>query len=531
MTNNISRRSVVAGALAVPFALTAGAVPAFAQAQGDTLIAVIQPEPTVLTATFNNTYANGVVSVNVFDGLASYDENLQPVPSLAERWETSEDGLSITFHLRKGVKWHDDKDFTSEDVKFSLLEVWKKLHARGRLTFQHVKDVETPDAHTAVLRLSQPSPVIFAALNAFEAQVLPKHLYEGTDVTKNPYNLKPVGTGPFRFKEWKKGESVELERNPEYWDKGKPHFQRLIFRIIPDAASRAAAFETGEVQYSPYNAVSLADVARLRENKSLAFNLRGYEWQAQYNFLEFNLRNEYLKNPKVRHAIAHAIDKQRLIDLVWFGVGQPATGPIPSTLTNFYTKDVPSYPFDLKRAAALLDEAGYPKGANGVRFTLNIDYVPFSDTYQQSAEFIRQSLKQVGIEVSMRNSDLPSYIKRIYGAYDFDLNTGLFSAYMDPQLGLIRQFWSKAIAAGTPWTNASGYASPEMDRVIEQAGLEADSKKRVELFHRLQRLAQTDLPILTLFEVNNFTIYSSKLTGISNAPDGALSSLKNVRPK
>ena len=171
--------------------------------RGGTLHAIVQPEPTVLTSTVNNGYPNGVVSANVYDGLLTYDEALNPQPGLAERWEVSPDGLRLTFHLRRGVKWHDGVDFTSADVQYNVMEVWKKVHSRGRITFAPVESVETPDKYTAVLKLAHPSLVILSALNAVESQLLPRHLYEGTDIYKNPHNLAPVGTGPFKFKEWR----------------------------------------------------------------------------------------------------------------------------------------------------------------------------------------------------------------------------------------------------------------------------------------------------------------------------------------
>ncbi len=514
--------------MALPTAATQAQTAPGQPVRGGTLHALVQPEPTVLTSTVNNGYPNGVVSANVYDGLLTYDKALNPQPGLAERWEVSRDGLSITFHLRRNVRWHDGAEFTSADVKFNVLEVWKKVHSRGRITFAPVEDVLTPDKYTAVLKLKHPSLVIFSALNTVESQLLPRHLYEGTDIYKNPHNLKPVGTGPFRFKDWKKGQYIELERNPDYWDAGKPYVDRLIFRIIPDAASRAAALETGDVAYAPFDAVPQADVDRLRRNPNLAVTTSGYDWQSQYVFLEFNLRNPILKDVRVRQAIAHAIDKKALIDTVWHGLGKPATGPIPSTLKTFYNPGVPQYSLDPARAEKLLDDAGYPRKSDGVRFTIQQDYQPFHETFKFNAEFIRQNLKAVGIDVKVRNQDLAGFVKRVYSDYDFDINTGQWSPYLDPQIGVIRHYWSKSIAPGVPWTNASGYSNPELDKIIDTVQIEANRQRRVELFNDFQRIVQTDLPVLPLFEIHHFTVHSSKLHGLSQGPDGAFASLKNA---
>ncbi|MGQ4274657.1 ABC transporter substrate-binding protein [Terrihabitans sp. B22-R8] len=496
--------------------------------RGGTLIAAIEPQPSVLTTVFNNQYANAVLSVNLYDGLVRYDDDLRPQPSLAESWEVAPDGLSITFKLRPGVRWHDGVDFTSEDVKFSALEAWKKTHTRGRLTFVALTDVETPDKLTAIFRLSAPSLVILNALNSAESQIIPKHIYEGSQIQTNPANVKPIGTGPFRFKEWKKGQYIELERNPDYWDAGKPYLDRVIFKVIPDTASRAAALETGELLYAPYDAVPLGDVARLKEDPSLGFESRGYDYHSQFYLLDSNLRHPILSKPQVRKAIAHAIDKHALIDTVWYGLGKPSTGPIPSSVKTYYTPDVERYDFDPKRAESLLDEAGYPRGAGGSRFAINLDFTSVGDVTANSAEYIRQSLKRIGIDVTLNNLDDPSYLKKVYKDYDFDLNLLQISPLADPQMGLFRLYWTKAQAPGVPYVNASGYSSPRTDAIIEAIRIEANPEKRVALFHDLQRVAMDDLPLLPLFEMQHFTFFNKKVRGLNTAPDGVLSSLKTV---
>ncbi|MFC4277994.1 ABC transporter substrate-binding protein [Achromobacter aloeverae] len=516
-------------ALALGGALSASALADEAPVHGGVLQAIVQPEPPVLTTAFNTSFPIGTVGTNILEGLLAFDDKQQLQPALATSWETSPDGKTVTFHLRPGVKWHDGRPFTSADVRFSALEVWKKLHPRGRSTFAALDDVETPDPLTAVFKLRHPSLVIFSSLNANEAQILPRHLYEGTDILTNPYNLKPVGTGPFRFKEWKKGQYIELERNPDYWDKGKPYLDKIVFRVIPDPASRAVALETGDVQYAPFDAVPYADVSRLRALPGLVVKTDGYAWQSAYVFLEFNLRNPILKDVRVRRAIDQAIDKQALIDTVWYGLGKPAVSPIPSSLTAFHTSEgVPQYPYDPKAAERLLDEAGYPRKAGGMRFTLNQEYQNFHETFKNNAEYIRQALRRVGIDVKVNNRDIAGHLKAVYGAYDFDINTGRWVPSLDPQIGGLRHYSSKAISQGTPWSNASGYSSPEMDALIAAIQVEADAAKRVELFHQFQRLAQQDLPVIPLFEQENFTVASKRVQGLSSAPDAALASLKNV---
>ncbi len=525
----LNRRAGLRGLLAaatLPL-LPPGAAHA-APVRGGTLVAVIQPEPPILTTTLNNHYSVNVVSPNVYEGLLSYDEQLVARPALAVGWSVAPDNLSITFRLRQGVTWHDGKPFTAEDVRFSALELWKKLHPRGRATFAHLVAVETPDPHTAIFRLSAPSPIILGALSAVESQVLPAHLYAGTDILRNPHNIRPVGTGPFRFKAWQKGDYIEFERNPDYWEPGKPYLDRLIFRTIPDAASRAAAFENGEVQYGPYDPVPLADLRRLSANPDLAVETAGYAWLSQFLLVEFNLQDPIAGQLAVRQAFAHAIDRQKLIETAWYGLGKAAVGPIPSHLGAFFTAEVPAYPYDPARAEALLDAAGFPRKAGGIRFTLTHDYDAGSEPYQNTAEFLRQNLRQIGVDLRLRTLDVPAMQRRIYTDYDFATRSGQFSSMIDPAMGLYRLYWSKSHVKGVPNTNASGYATPEMDRIIEAAQAEPEPARRIALFHQWQRLAMTDLPVIPLVELAHFTLHNRRVQGLSQTPDAAFAALKNV---
>jgi peptide/nickel transport system substrate-binding protein len=498
----ISRRALAGlavGAIAMP------ARAADTQARGGTLTMIVTPEPTMLTAAFNTAGPMQAISPKIFDGLVEYDFDLRPQPQLATAWTVAPDGLSIAFTLRPGVKWHDGKDFSAADVAWSLLNVWQKLHGRGRGTYLNVTGVDTPDPLTAVIRLSKPSPAIMNALAAAESQILPRHLYEGTDILTNPANLAPVGTGPFRFTEWRRGSAIVVERNPDYWDREKPYLDRIVFRIIPDGAGRAAALESGEALLAGDNPVPLNDVKRLSEVPRLITEKRGYNSVNNVHFMEFNLRHPQLRDVRVRRAIAHAVNRELISRAVWFGLARPATGPIPAALSAFYSSDVPAYPLDAARANALLDEAGFTRGAGGTRFGLKIDWAPYGDAMQRTAEVVRQALRPIGIDVEIRTSDLPGWLKRVYTDNDFDMTTFFLSAMTDPTIGLQRFFWSKSIQKGVAFSNASGYANPEMDATLEAAGAELDPQKRRALFAKFQTIAMTDLPILPIADLDQVT--------------------------
>lgn len=494
---------------------------------GGTLTAIIQPEPVILTAALNTAAPTGTVSGNIFDGLVDYDTNLKPIPALAESWETSADGLSFTLHLRKGVLWHDGKPFTSADVKWTLENVWKTIHPRNQATFAKVRAVETPNDATVILRLSEPSVAILSSINSNGAQVLPKHLYEGTDILNNPYNNKPVGTGPFVFKEWKKGEYILLEKNPNYWDKGKPYLDKVIYKVVPDAAARSAGLEKGEIQYATLSPVPLKDAERLGKLPGLKIETVGYEWLSPWLFLDFNVERGPLKDVRVRHALARAIDRKAVANVVWYGFAKPATSPIPSTLAAFHDASAATDTFDVKSSDALLDEAGFKRGADGNRFTLFIDYIPYGDDYKRTAEYIKQALKRVGVDVTIRTQDTAAYTKRVYGDRDFDLSITWFAAFSDPQIGVTRAYWSASVGKNIPWTNGSGYRSAEVDQIISKVQGEPDPAKRIALFKDFQKIVLTDLPTLPLVELKFFTVQAANLKTLTIRGDQVYGSFRD----
>jgi peptide/nickel transport system substrate-binding protein len=514
-------------------ALTFGAVLAtvessYAQPVRGGTLTVVQPiEPPALVSAVNTSTYLGTVSTKIFEGLVEYDDKLKPRPALAESWSISADGKTYTFRLRKGVKWHDGIDFTAADVQFSLMEVWKKVHGRGRSTYDKVVSVTTPDPYTVVVQLSVPSPTIMSALSSYESQVIPKHIYGNGDISTNPALNAPIGTGPFKFVEWKKGEYIRLARNPDYWDKPKPYLDEIIFRVIPDGSARAASLESGETLLGVFNPVPLADVARISKVPDLSVDSNGYAMLSPMYLMEFNLGRERFRDRKVRQAIAYAIDKSFIVKNVWYGVGKPATGPIASTSPYYTTKDVPQYPFSVDTAKKLLDEAGLAASSDGTRFSMTLDSLRDPETLR-TAEYVKQALKRVGIQVELRNHDLGTFIRQVYGEYDFDMTLNFFSLLSDPTLGMERLYVSSNIRKGTPFSNGSQYRSEQMDSLLNQARIENDPEKRMQEFHDVQRLVQQDLPIINVLEIQFLSVINKKVKGYNVSGEGPYASFKEV---
>lgn len=530
------RLKLLGGAAAFAGARGAGLLPALGlssvavAADGTkTLRYVVVPEPPILVTAFNTAIMVQQVSPKILEGLVVYDKKFQPQPSLATGWTLAPDGLSITFKLRPNVKWHDGKPFTSADVKYTFEQVLKQHHPRGRATFANLDAVETPDALTAVMKLSKPSAYIMAALSASESPILPKHLYEGSEPPKNPLNNAPIGTGPFKFVEWQRGNYVRLDKNADYWMPGKPELDSIIIRFMPDAGARGAAFEAKELDVGGTDPVSLSDVGRLKALPSLDVTTEGYAMCGAMYYFEFNMRDPQFKDVRVRQAIAHAIDRNFVAKNVWFGYASPATGPISQKLERFYNPNVPSYPFDIAKAQKLLDEAGFPRKAGGIRFKITHDPSTYTEQYRRFAEYFRQAMRVIGIEVDLQTSDAATFSRRIWTDNVYQTASyGIFNL-PDPTIGVQRMWWSKNIRKGVPYSNGSGYANPEMDRLLEAAQVEPDTAKRKALFDQMQVLAMKELSIIPILNIDYTTVYNTRVKGVTDDLEGVFGSFANVK--
>ncbi len=525
------RRDVLGLASRGVAGLILGVVPSMAKAAGSkhggALNLLVEPEPTVLVTLTNSADPSLLVSAKVTEGLLTYDFDLEPKPQLATSWSVNADSTELAFELREGVKWHDGQDFTANDVAFSIL-LLKAVHPRGRATFANVAEVLTPDRLTAVIVLSKPAPYLLYALAGCESPIVPKHLYEGTDVAANPNANAPVGTGPFVFKEWVRGSHIIYERNPNYWDQPKPYLDRLTVRFIPDTLARVAAIEAGDVDIAPNTPVPLSEIDRLRRVADLRFETNGYQYSNQIVRLEFNLDHPVLGQLTVRQAIAHAIDRKAAINSAWHGYGEVALGPISPALKRFYSKDIATYPFDPNQSERLLDEAGLTRGADGIRLRLSHDYVPAGDGYRRTAEYVKYALASVGIDITIRSQDFAAYIKRIYSDRDFDFTTSRMNNMFDPTVGVQRVFWSKNFRRGVPFSNGSHYQNPEVDRLLEAAAVEPDPVKRFRYFEDFQSIIARELPDLTILAPDQITICNSKVIDHTVTADGISANLADV---
>lgn len=509
--------------LALPLTSGAGAEE---PAKGGTLRFLVDPEPPTLVPIAHTAGATIHVSAKVTEGLLRFSPDLEPQPELATAWSISDDGLTYRFTIRQGVKWHDGEKLTPNDVAHSL-RLLKEFHPRGRNTFSNVKDIVI-DGNDVVLTLSTPAPYLLYALTAGESPIVPAHLYGDGDPSANPNGNKPIGTGPFVFREWVRGSHLLLERNPDYWEEGKPYLDSVIIRFIPDSNARVAALQTGEIDLTTGNGVPLSQIEVFRADPRFDTVVNEKSSSPTQTFVLFNLDDPVVSNLKVRQAIAHTINRQDVVNIAWYGYGKPS--PTPIAPTGKYHLDVEDpYPQDLEKAAQLLDEAGYPRDpATGKRFSFTLDYLPIQDGPRREGEYLKSQLEKIGVEVTIRAQDFATYVKRVYTDRDFVISTGLMGNLFDPTVGVQRLYWSKNFKAGLPFSNGSHYNNPEVDRLLEAASQAVDETERRSLFDQFQRVIVQDIPEINLTSPDQIFVATKSVRNHSSTSENVSSSFSDV---
>jgi peptide/nickel transport system substrate-binding protein len=335
-------------------ALAGGAMAADAPKSGGTLVIGSTQVPRHLNGAVQSGIATALPSTQLFASLLRYDAEWKPHPYLAQSWELAPDGKSLTLHLRKDAVFHDGKPVTSADVAFSVMAV-KKNHPFQTM-FAPVEAVDTPDPYTVVLRMSKPHPAILLALSPALMPVLPKHIYDdGQDLKSHPRNSADVvGSGPFKFKEFKPGQEIVLEKFDKFFLPGKPYLDRIVVKINPDATNLLIGLERGDIGVLPFMTEPTI-LRRAKENSAIVMTSKGYEGIGALSWLAFNTARKPLNDVRVRQAIAYATDKGFITKALNAGFAKPADGPIIGT-SPFATQDVAKYPLDLKKSEQLLEE-------------------------------------------------------------------------------------------------------------------------------------------------------------------------------
>lgn len=476
---------------------------------GGTIVVAITGDPGGLNPAVTTQGGVTTIGGSIFSGLVALDFDLNPVPDLATSWEISENGRVYTFHLAENAAFHDGKPLTSEDVKFTFEELLLKYHSRTRAAIGgNLKSILTPDAHTVIFEFEKPYAAFLQLIDVTNAPVLPKHLYENTDPLTNPYNTKPVGSGAFKFGEWQQGDHLTLVKYENYFKTGKPYLDKVIYKVMPNNSTAAIALENGEADFLPN--VEPLDVPRLEKNPNLLLTDKGREAFAGVETIVLNLNNKPLSDIRVRQALAHAIDKNYIVEKVKFGKAQAATGPISYKLKWAYNPNVAIYEHDVELAKKMLDEAGYKPDSEGVRFHLKAFY---AQGYAKIFEVLRDQFKEAGVILDMNQVEFGAMVDQVYIKKDFDVSVSSFENGPDPDIGVKRTLIASNIGA-IPFSNGAGYKNTGVDELFELAAAETDRNKRAEYYYEIQEIVARDLPYFWLYSGTSESAYRKELQGL-----------------
>ena len=508
-------------ALAASIALL---IPVFAGAQtpkrGGTLTMILATEPTALSTIASTGLSVAAIHPKIFDSLLEYSgPELTPKPGIAESWTISDDQRKWTFKLRKNVTFHDGQPMTSADVKFSIEKVVRPYHSRGRVNFQQLESIDTPDDHTVVFNLKGPQPYFLKVFQAGEVPVMPKHILDTpayADLSKirsSEFMLKPIGTGPFKLVEFVKGSYVILDRHPTYWREGLPYLDRIIFRVLPDDTARVIAMEKGDADLAIYGTLPESEIERVAQLPQMDLSDKGMEGIGPVANLTLNVRDKYMSDIKVREAISLALDRKAVANVIFFGLARPTTSPIFPGNPLFNGK-LPPYEFNVRKANTLLDEAGYKRQANGMRFGITIDILPYGAAWQRLADYTKAQLRQIGIDGSIRSIDLGSWLKVIYTDWDFQLTSNFGNTYADPAIGTARYYVSSSIVKGAPFTNGAGLSNPKIDQAFAAGAIETDTAKRKALYDEAQELLYREYAVLQLVAMPTTSVWNKRVKNV-----------------
>jgi peptide/nickel transport system substrate-binding protein len=474
---------------------------------GGTLISAQTTEATGLDPQLVAALSRSRRSPLMYNQLVRFDGSMTPTPELAESWETSKDGLTWTFKLRQGVKFHDGQEMTSADVKFTFDRLFEK--SPGKSDFIAVDKVEPAGKYAVKFVTKEPFAGMLAALGGFWGFIIS----EAGIKKYGDLNKAALGTGPYMFEDWKVEQQLTLKKNPHYFKKGLPRVDELVVRTIPDEANIVAALRTGQIHH-----------AFIEDNKNFNLlkdekTLTGYRSsRLGYDYLNMSANRGPLKDVRVRQAISWAVDRSQVLRVAAAGFGRltaPATAPMKQwqlpeeTWMKYYKPDV-------EKAKKLMAEAGQSGG-----FTVKCMVIPTFPTMVAGAPVIANQLKRIGINMEIENVEYAIWIKR-WQAHDFDMTMNSTPGYADPDTAFFRALHS------TKGQNWNSWSVPEVDALLEEGRRTVDFKKRKDIYDRLQVMILETAPQLWLFSADTIDFTQNNVKGFTQHPTALLYGLEGA---
>ena len=454
--------------------------------------------------------------IKVYSGLLKSDDKLQAAPDIAESWDISPDGRTYTFHLREGIKWHDGTAFTADDILFTyeLLRSgeWTSVFPASS-EYEAIKDISILDPHTVTFTLNDP---IVAFIERFSLPILPRHILEGQDLLKTDFWQEPIGTGPYKFVSWNKGEDLTFQSNPDFYGEA-PRIGTLKYVFVPDESARINLLKSGEVDAIK---IDLRSTESLKGANGVTVNsapsANWYALNMPNRMWPFNMR-------EVRQAISYAIDKQQILDTIFNGQGEISYGPFRQE-DWIYNPDIVAA-FDPERAKSLLADAGF-KDTDGDGIldkdgkSLEFELVYTSDNSERKdiSIAIKTDLAKMGINMELVGK---SWDEISYDVFRDNVIIMAWGSPFDPD-DQNYQNWNSKFIGKESWWNAASYSNPEVDGLLEEGRTTFDKEKRKEIYQKLQSILAEDQPVAFLIFSNYVYGLSDRITGIKprNAPHG-----------
>ncbi|MDD2717983.1 MAG: peptide-binding protein [Candidatus Wallbacteria bacterium] len=460
---------------------------------GGTLVAGSIKEPVTLNPLLYMDDASDTVIRLIFNGLLRYNNNWELEKDLAESYQISEDGLKISFNLKKGVKWHDNQALTADDVVFTYQEMCKGPYP---FTDQYsvIDKVEKFSEHQLTFFFKRKYA---AMLDLFTLRIIPSHLLLGKDLKTSSFNQSPIGTGPFQFVSWEPGEMLHLIANPLYF-KGRPYLDRFVYQVIPDSTILFFELMQGKIDVMPLRAEQY--YTNWGSDKQQAAISKYAFDSAAFSLLGFNLKHPLFASKNVRTALNYAINRNQIIEGVLLGMGEEASGPF--TRRHWaYNSELKPYPYSLEMAEKLLADEGFAKNSDGLlarkgevfNFTLIINRGDHER--ELVALMVRDNLRKLGIRVNIRSLDWNDVVSNILPQKNYDMILIALAPNPDPD-DVAAAFYS---ASERGSFNFFGYSNPEMDKLLDQGRISLDKTERIRIYAQMQKILQEDLPVLFLY--------------------------------
>ena len=463
--------------------------------------------------------ASNQVGSLIHASLLRYDKNLELEGAVARSWEVANQGRTLTFHLREDARFSDGEPLTSADVRFT----WEVVTDKDTRTpygeqYRRVTRLATPDAHTVVVHYDEPYA---PALSTWASlAILPRHLLKGEDINTTPFARDPVGAGPYQLHRWETGQSLQLAADDTYFD-GRPYIDRVTFRVIPDTTTQFLELAAGNLdEMSPSPALFQRTFPR---REDLREQVATYDYLGNnYTYLGFNLRRKPFDDVRVRRAIAHAIDREELIQGVLLGLGRRISAPYKPG-TRWYPDDIQPYRYDPEKARQMLAEAGWrDRDGDGLREkngkTLAFEIVTNNDNKQRkiAATLIQRRLKAVGIGVSLQLVEWATFISQYVNTHDFDAVILGWSLSLDPDQYSI---WHSSQQDPGQF-NFVGLEDERVDELLEEGLRTFDPQKRAAIYHEFARELLRESPIVYLYAPLSLRAVHRRIHGIEPAPAG-----------